>query len=256
MGTNRLVDLHCHILPGLDDGSPSLDASIKMAKAAVADGVGYILATPHHLDRHYVNHASKVRLAVTTFQAELDRLGIHLRVFPGQEVHLNGEIMVNIDDLLGIDEGRKYLLLELPHEMVPRYLDEVIFQLLCEGITPVIAHPERNEQIMANPKILYDLTEQGSISQVTATSLVGIFGKRVQKTAIELVSCGLVHVVASDAHVFAKRNFVMRKAYKMLAEQDLSYPELFSNNARCLLNGTDITLPPVTIPHKVRKFIL
>ncbi|GAB7171695.1 hypothetical protein TUA1478L_36890 [Lactiplantibacillus plantarum] len=162
MKINNLVDLHCHILPAIDDGSPSLEASLELARQAVADGIRYILATPHHMDRHYLNHAGDVVAAVEAFQAELDVNDIPLTIFPGQEVHLNGQLMEKVDDLLGIDTGRHYLLLELPHEMVPSYLDEMIFQLSCEGITPVIAHPERNAQIIAEPQRLYKLAEDGS----------------------------------------------------------------------------------------------
>lgn len=104
------------------------------------------------MDRHYLNHAGDVSAAVKAFQAELGANDVPLTIFPGQEVHLNGQLMENIDDLLGIDTSRHYLLLELPHEMVPSYLDEMIFQLSCEGITPVIAHPERNAQIIAEPQ--------------------------------------------------------------------------------------------------------
>ncbi|WP_137624786.1 tyrosine-protein phosphatase [Lactiplantibacillus pingfangensis] len=254
MKKNKLVDIHCHILPRLDDGSPSLAKSIELARQAVADGIGTILATPHHMDRHYTNHALSVQKAVESFQAELDRRGIDLQIFPGQEIHLNGEIIANLDDLMGIDEGRKYLLLELPHEMVPSYLDEIIFQLNSRGITPVIAHPERNARIIAEPEILYNLVKQGVLAQVTATSLVGTFGKQVQKTAKEFVKCGLVQVVASDAHVLKNREFSMTKAYQVLTDMGSNYSENFQQNARDLLNGDDVSVEVIKIPRKKRKF--
>lgn len=256
MKINNLIDLHCHILPGIDDGSSSLDDSLQLARDAVADGIRYILATPHHMDRHYVNHATEVRVAVKNFQSELDKKNIPLTIFPGQEIHLTGKLMDNIDDLLGIDTSRNYILLELPHEMIPSYLDEIIFELSCEGITPVIAHPERNAQIIAEPKRLYDLAEQGVLAQVTATSLVGTFGKQVQQTAKEFVKCGLVQVVASDAHTLKNRGFSMTDAYQVLSKINTKYPEYFANNAKCLLNGQTIISDDITIPSKHRKFWL
>jgi len=260
MGTTVMkanyVDLHCHILPALDDGSASLAVSLDLARQAVLDGIGYILATPHHLDRHYVNSAETVRQAVSAFQAELDRAQIDLKIFPGQEVHLNGHLMDHLDDLLGIDTGRRYLLLELPHEMVPSYVDEVIFQLSCEGITPVIAHPERNAQIIAEPQRLYELIKQGALAQVTATSLVGTFGRQVQRTAKELVKCGLVQVVASDAHHLPKRQFAMTAAYHELTKIDPIFSEQFATNARDLLNGGDVSVQTIEMPRKKRKFWL
>lgn len=254
MKKNELVDIHCHILPGIDDGSPSMAKSIELAQQAVADGIRTILATPHHMDRHYTNHASAVREAVKRFQVELNRRGIDLHIFPGQEVHLTGEMMENLDDLLGIDEKRNYLLLELPHEMVPNYLDEVIFQLFGEGITPVIAHPERNARIIAEPQILYNLVNQGVLAQVTATSLVGTFGTQVQKTAKEFVRCGLVQVVASDAHALKNREFAMTQAYQVLSEMGSDYPDQFAQNARNLLNGDDVSVESIEMPRKRRKF--
>lgn len=254
--SNELVDIHCHILPKIDDGSPSLEASIELAHQAVADGIKYILATPHHMDRHYTNHVSSIRQVVETFQTELDRQGIDLKIFPGQEVHLNGEMMANLDDLMGIDEGRKYMLLELPHGMVPSYLDEVVFQLSCKGITPVIAHPERNARIIAEPEILYNLIKQGVLAQVTATSLVGTLGKQVQKTAKEFVKCGLVQMVASDAHVLRNREFAMTKAYQVLSEMDPGYSEQFVQNARDILNGDDVSVGSIEMPRKKQKFTL
>ena len=256
MKIDNLVDLHCHILPAIDDGSPSLEASLELARQAVADGIRYILATPHHMDRHYLNHAGDVATAVKVFQAELDANDIPLTIFPGQEVHLNGQLMENIDDLLGIDTSRHYLLLELPHEMVPSYLDEMIFQLSCEGITPVIAHPERNAQIIAEPQRLYKLVEDGVLAQVTATSLVGAFGEQVQRTAKEFVKCGLVQVVASDAHTLKNRGFAMTKAYQVLNEMDSQYPERFATNARNLLNGEQIAIGRVVVPEKQKRFWL
>lgn len=143
--------------------------------------------------------------------------------------------------------------MELPHEMVPSYLDKMIFQLSCEGITPVIAHPERNAQIIAEPQRLYKFVDDGGLAQVTATSLVGAFGEQVQCTAKEFVKCGLVQVVASDAHTLKNRGFAMTKAYQVLNEMDSRYPERFATNARNLLNGDKIKARRIEVPRKQRK---
>ncbi|MGZ1130630.1 CpsB/CapC family capsule biosynthesis tyrosine phosphatase [Lactobacillus delbrueckii subsp. bulgaricus] len=136
--------------------------------------------------------------------------------------------------------------MELPHEMVPSYLDKMIFQLSCEGITPVIAHSERNAQIIDEPQRLYKLVEDGGLAQVTATSLVGAFGEQVQRTAKEFVKCSLVQVVASDAHTLKNRGFAM-------TEMDSRYPEHFATNARNLLNGDKIKARRIEVPRKQRK---
>jgi len=254
MKPSDYVDLHCHILPGIDDGAQTITQSLDLAEQAVADGIRYILATPHHFDRQYVNGAQLVKQAVVDFQAELDRRSIPLTVFPGQEIHLNEQLLNDDNDLLGIDLNRNYILLELPHEMVPVYLEDIIFDLLSKGITPVIAHPERNAQILAEPQRLYDLITTGCLAQATATSLVGGFGKQVQSTTQELIRCGLIQVIASDAHALAHRGFAMTAAYRELKNMNADYPEVFATNARKLLNGERLDQTAIRTPRKVRKF--
>ena len=252
------VDLHCHILPNLDDGSPSMTASLAMARQAVADGVTSILATPHHLDRHYTNSAETVKLAVSVFRKELDQEKIALTVYPSQEIHLTGDLLSRLveGDLLGIDATQKYLLLELPHEMVPSYTGDIIFQLKCRGVVPVIVHPERNAQLIVEPQLLYEFVQQGALAQVTATSLTGGFGREVQRTAKEFVRCGLVQVVASDAHSNPKRQFMMSAAYQELKRINYTYPNQFGNTAQNLLDGKCINLNTIRIPKRQRSFWL
>lgn len=119
--SSKIVDLHCHLVPGIDDGSPDLEHSLELARTAVAEGITHILATPHHLDGDYVNHRRDVVRHVSDFQQELDNYGIPLVIFPGQEVHINGDLTAKYDDLLGIDEDKKYMLIEFPHGSVPAY---------------------------------------------------------------------------------------------------------------------------------------
>ncbi|MCT4457130.1 tyrosine protein phosphatase [Lactiplantibacillus paraplantarum] len=250
------IDLHCHLLPGLDDGPQQLDESVEMAQQAVADGIRYILATPHHLDRHYQNAGPIVEHAVTELQAELRQRKIPLTVFAGQEVHLQDDLAASRQHLLGIDACCRYLLLELPHEFVPDYLDQVVFKLLQQGTIPVIAHPERNAQIIAQPSRLYDLVQRGCLAQLTAGSLVGRFGHRIKSTSLELIKCGLVQVIATDAHFMVGRGFMMRAGYQALARLDDMYPTYFAENARQLLNGESVALGETLRPNQRRKFWL
>ena len=179
MEFEKIVDLHCHILPGIDDGSPDLEHSLDLARAAVADGVTHILATPHHLDNNYVNHRTDVIKAVQNFQNELAAEQIALQVFPGQEVHINGDLPQRYADLLGADEKKRYMLLEFPHSNVPAYAKRLIFELQKLGTTPIIVHPERNKEIQKDLNILYDFIQHGALAQVTATSYAGGFGDHV-----------------------------------------------------------------------------
>ncbi len=258
MATTRTdyVDLHCHLLPGLDDGPQTLAQSVAMARQAVADGIRYVLATPHHLDRHYQNPGPVVTAAVAVLQAELDRQQVPLTVFASQEVHLCDDLVTSPQQLLGIDTAQRYLLLELPHEHVPNYVAQVVFELLQQGTVPVIAHPERNTEMIAHPERLYELVQQGCLAQVTAGSLVGDFGRQVKCTSLEFVECGLVHVIASDAHLMPQRSFRLRAGYQALAHLDESYVERFEANAQHLLNGETVIATAIVQPRRQRKFWL
>lgn len=239
--SNKLVDLHCHLIPGIDDGSPDLEHSLELARQAVVEGITHILATPHHLDGDYVNHRDDVIRHVTDFQHELDNHGISLVIFPGQEVHINGDLTEKYDDLLGIDEDKKYMLIEFPHGSVPAYAKRLFFELRKLGTTPVIVHPERNHEIQDNLNLLYDFIADGALAQLTATSYIGGFGEKVQKISEQLVEHNLVQIFASDAHALKGRSFALQEAFLKLRNQlGQSKVDEFEGNAENLLNGLPV----------------
>lgn len=255
MQFEKIVDLHCHILPGIDDGSKSLESSLQLANEAVRDGVTHILATPHHLDNDYVNHAQDVIRDAAAFQAELDSRKIPLTVFPSQEVHINGDLVEHYDDLLGIDEDKKYMLLEFPHGEVPQYADRLIFDLKKQGTTPVIVHPERNKGIQNDLGLLYGFIQNGALAQVTATSYVGGFGDHVKEISHQLVEHNLVQIVASDAHVLPGRKFVLSEALEQIAADfGESKAREFEENAENLINGEYVAAHDYSPIKKKKKF--
>lgn len=255
MRLEKIVDLHCHILPGIDDGSPDLEHSIALANAALKDGVTHILATPHHFDNNYVNHRQDVITLTEKFQKELEVRGIELKVFPGQEVHITGELNRYYDDLLGIDARKKYMLLEFPHSNVPAYAKRMIFELQKLGTTPVIVHPERNREIQKDPSILYNFIQQGALAQLTATSYIGGFGEEVAELSRKLVEHRLVQVIASDAHALKGRTFVLSEALNKI-EQDfgIEYAYEFEKNAEELLNGKNVVARGYSLIQKKKRF--
>lgn len=252
------VDLHCHLLPNVDDGSPSMEASLQLARGAVADGVSHALLTPHHLNRRYVNHKEAVIQATNEFQEALDNAGIDLTVFPGQEVHLSNKILsaLDQDDILFADESDRYMLLELPSNEVPHYTQSMIYQLQSRGITPVIVHPERNNELVAHPERPADLLKLGCLSQITASSYLGTFGKDVQHAARLMVNAGQGTVMASDAHVMEKRNYELGAAMRQLAK-DLGsqVDEEYQQNAKDILNGDIVRMSWEPIKLKKRFWL-
>lgn len=239
----NLIDLHCHILPGVDDGSKDMEMSLDLAREAVKQGITNYLVTPHHMDGDYLNHKKDVIWKTAEFQSELTKNEIPLKVFPCQEVHLTGQLMdaIQKNDVLFMDENNRYLLLELPHEMVPEYTADMIFNLTTRGITPVIAHPERNVGIQEDPDKLYKFIKMGCLSQLTASSYLGIFGKKVQTLTEQIIKANLGFIFASDAHNFEGRRYLMKDAFaKLEAEEGKRKAQLFNYNAKNIINGDDV----------------
>ena len=238
-----MIDLHSHLLPNIDDGSKSLRASLRMANEAVENGIEAALMTPHHMNGHYVNYKADVIQLTSQFQEHLDKENIPLQVFPSQEVRINGGLIeaLDNDDILFADEGNRYLLFEFPDDDVPTYSEDMIFKIMQRGISIQIAHPERNTKIMSDPDILYSLIEKGAVAQVTASSYVGSFGKKVQKFAESIIAHNLAHVFVSDAHDLPNRDYEMRQAFdKLSSHLGQDYQQLFEKNAEAILDGNDV----------------
>lgn len=253
-----MIDLHCHLLPGVDDGARTLDDSLAMAQQAVSEGISHILVTPHHKNGKYLNPKAAVVEATANLQAELDGRGIGLTLFPGQEVRINGEILDDIEngDILFIDDEEHYLLIEFPTMSIPHYTESLFFKLRQKGITPVIVHPERNQAVIDDPNILLPFIERGALAQVTASSYVGAFGKEIAKLSNQLIEANLVHILASDAHNTRGRGFHFQEAFaKLEAEFGPDKVESFRQNAKDLFNGDVVhTEAPTEVNKKKKRF--
>lgn len=235
-----MIDIHSHLLPGIDDGSENLNVSLQMARDAVADGVTHALMTPHHMNGRYVNHASDVIKLTADFQTELNNANIPLTVFPSQEVRINGGLLSALDDgdILTTDEQGTYILIEFPSDDVPAFTMDMLFQIQQRGWVPIIVHPERNTRLMKEPQLLYDMVSRGAYAQLTASSYVGTFGKAVTAFSEDIIANGLAHLFASDAHHIPGRKYNMRAAFDKLTKQyGQSMVNEFDNNARALVNG-------------------
>ena len=254
-----MVDLHCHLLPGIDDGSKSMAISLRLAKEATEHGVTHALLTPHHMTGRYINHKQDVIRRTQEFKEQLVANNIPLTVFPGQEVRINGQLLkaLDKDDILFADTGNRYLMLEFPDDDVPHYTNQMIFDLQQRGITPVIVHPERNTKIMAKPDLLYQLLEKGCLSQITASSYVGTFGKKVENFSRQLIEAGQGYVFASDAHDLPGRKYEMRQAFDRLSREFGSeLAEQYQNNARQIINGGEVSLSESRPIKKKKQFWL
>lgn len=253
-----MVDLHCHLLPGIDDGSKSMEISLRLAREATENGVTHALLTPHHMNGRYVNHKQDVIRRTQEFKERLVANGIPLTVFPGQEVRINGQLLAALDqdDILFADTGNRYLMLEFPDDDVPNYTSRMIFDLQQRGITPVIVHPERNTKIMEQPDLLYQMLEKGCLSQITASSYVGTFGRKVEDFSRKLIANGQGYLFASDAHDLPGRKYEMREAFEKLSQEfGQALADRYANNARAIINGENVPVNAIK-PLKKKKHFL
>jgi protein-tyrosine phosphatase len=222
------VDIHCHLLPGVDDGASTPEEALAMAEIAMADGIGTIVATPHQLGNHAANSGQMIRAAAARFQQLLEQKRLPLRVLPGADVRIEPDLVRKIrsGEVVTLADRRRYVLLELPHEVyVP--LDRLLGELHAAGLIGVLSHPERNRGIQKQPHVVRPLVENGCLLQVTAGSLTGDFGSHAQSLAESLISEGLVHFVATDAHSTRSRPPRMRPAFERICH--LAGPEMALN---------------------------
>lgn len=247
-----LIDLHCHILPGIDDGAKTMDESLAMARAAVDDGITHILCTPHHLNGQYINNRQEVIEKVASVQAAIDAEGIPLELYEGQEVHLNEEIPEQLrnKNILCADLSDKYFLLEFPANDIPAFAEPLINEVLVMGKTPIIVHPERNGKFIDDPNRLIPFIDMGCLAQLTAPSICGHFGKKIQKTAEIMLDHNMVHMMASDAHNVTTRPFMMKQGFDIIHDEFGEDVEDFMKNmARSVLNGDEVAIYEPT-PYK------
>ena len=190
-----------------------MEDSVELAKAAVIEGIHTIIATPHHKNGRYENPRSVIMEKTAQLNLLLQAEDIPLEVLPGQESAIHGEIMEGLaNGEIQTMNGSQYLFIELPSAHVPRYTEKLLFDIQLKGLIPIIVHPERNQEIVEKPDLLYQFIKKGALSQLTASSISGKFGKKVKSFSEQLIEANLVHFIASDAHNLTNRAFHLENA--------------------------------------------
>jgi protein-tyrosine phosphatase len=239
-----MVDIHCHILPGLDDGAETIEQSLEMAEAAIEDGITHVVGTPH-ANGEYRFDPTVIRQRRDELR---ERLGDRLRLGTGCDFHLSFE---NIQDLRNDPakytiNQKNYLLVEFADFSIPPGVDETLHQIQLLGVSPIITHPERNRLIRAKPEQLRGWLRRGCYVQITAQSLLGGFGENAQKQAEEWLEEDMVHFFASDAHNTSKRPLRLRAAYQAVAEKrgEGIAQALFLDNPLAAFEGRPLPYEP------------
>ena len=251
-----MIDLHCHLLPGIDDGASDQADSLAMLQAAFDEGIRTIVATAHYNNK-YNNEKLCILNKVQELQLLANAKQMDIEIVPGQEVLVYGKLIEDYQagKLLTIGNGSRYMLVEFSSGHVPHYAGQLLYNMELQGLKPVIVHPERNAGIMENPDRLYKLVEKGALTQITASSIIGRFGKKVQRFTYELIEAHLVHVIASDAHDIASRGFGMRRAFREIkARYGSDCVKYFQENAQSIINNQIIY--PEQPEHVIKKKFL
>lgn len=257
-----MIDIHTHILPGLDDGAQTWEDALNMARAAVAEGITTVIATPHHANGVYLNKAEAVRAQAELFRERLAAEGIPLKVECGQEIRVHDDLLDawQRNELLTL-AGSSYMLIEMPSGRIPSGMRDLIHELKILGLKPIIAHPERNAEAIRHPERLSELLDAGAYAQVTTHSLLGLFGKKIEDAAWSFCKNGLVHLVSSDAHHADLRGFRLREAYDRISSKlGEKFKENFRQNAEDLLYNHTIRLMDhsrdrISLWKKIERFI-
>ncbi|WP_395686655.1 tyrosine-protein phosphatase [Caenimonas koreensis] len=221
-----MIDLHSHILPGIDDGAKTLEDSLAMARIAVQDGIRVMACTPHIYPGMYMNDKAGIQAARDALQQEFNQHGIALQLVIGADVHLVPGLVEGMRKGLipTLNGNTRYLLLEPSHHHAPPRFEELVFNIVVAGYTPVITHPERLVWIEDNFAVFGRLVHQGAWMQVTAGALTGKFGPRAKYWGERLLGEGLTHILATDAHTTGRRRPVLSEglevARKLLGDEE------------------------------------
>jgi protein-tyrosine phosphatase len=253
-----MVDVHCHILPGLDDGPDSIEESLAMAEAAIDDGITHVVATPHCNSEYSFDYAYVQRLR-DRLQSEV---GDRLKLATGCDFHLNPENLnaLRADASQFCINQRDYLLVEFNEISIPPSMDDTLHNLQLQGLRPVITHPERNAILRRQPERLTKWVRLGCVVQVTAGSITGTFGPRAQEDSMCWIAKGIVHIVASDAHNTKRRPLRLQPAYGAVSEQfgAMKAQALFVDNPLAAFEGRGLPyipeIPDETVSPRRKRF--
>ncbi|WP_352418246.1 CpsB/CapC family capsule biosynthesis tyrosine phosphatase [Proteiniborus sp.] len=212
-----MYDVHCHILPGVDDGAGSLEEAVDMAIMAKNSGVQFIFATPHYIEGIGYKDVTYNREVLDRLNSELCSRNVDIKIYLGCEVYSTPDVLKLLEkgQITTLDNSN-YMLIELPMHDLPIYIDSIIYNLKLKGITPIIAHPERNTKIIEDPNILYRLISRGALAQLNLPSILGVYEEMVRNTAEILLRHDMIHFVGTDAHKPSSRYYNISEATNIL----------------------------------------
>ncbi|MFL2136713.1 tyrosine-protein phosphatase [Ruoffia sp. FAM 24228] len=251
-----IIDLHSHLIPGVDDGAQTIEQSIELARQAVDEGVEHMVLTPHHRNGKYINYKKDVLESAKALQEAYHQANVNLNVYASQEIRLTEKFLDDLynGELLPLDSAGKYYLIEFPSDRVPSNAKQVLQELIDDGITPVIAHPERNHELATNLYRLYELVQMGCLTQITTSSYSGYYSETLVENSQQMIEHNLAHILASDVHHMEHRPMNVQAAFERLEkEYGQETVKYFKDNARYIFNGDNVNKKQPIQPKKPRK---
>lgn len=250
-----MIDIHTHVLAGLDNGPETIEESVALIQQAEASGIHTIIATPHHNDGRSYHTGDEIKQQVKELNRRLKQENIHVDVKAGHEIRLNGDTMAELSESNAIPLcDSRYVLLEFPEHSVPLLSKNVFYDLQVKGFRPIIANPEKVVEFISDPEQLYTLATKGALIQLNAGSITGEHGKVVQQFCFSLLQANLVHFIATSASHIQNNPFVLKEAYDMIEEFGRSAVDTFKANAGAVIeNETVLVDKPEHVGRKKHK---
>lgn len=253
-----MIDIHCHILPNVDDGSESLEESIEMAKIAESEGITRIVNTSHcHFDFKY-KKGNELKLELEKFNQALKEENINIEVLLGNELYYTSDLIERFNELDFFSmNNSKYILMEFSPINFPKNIEDVIYEIKIRGYIPIIAHAERYKQVQEDVNIVLDCIKEGALIQVNASSILGKNGEKAEDTSKKLLDNNMVHFVATDAHSSNRRRPLIKDSYNYILKnygKEVS-EKLFIENPTAVIENRDISILNPTKYEEKRSFL-
>jgi protein-tyrosine phosphatase len=247
-----MIDFHAHILPSTDDGSEDMDMSLRMLNISVSEGVDYICATPHFIVDEFEIDKSEYDTRLQQLKTACSNISMDILI--GLEVYIHPDLpdLYKKGRIWGFN-NTPYVLVELPMREFPLYTEEVLYRLRLEGAIPVIAHPERNLKILQNYKLLTNLVAQGTLVQMNAGSLTGMYGSNINKFADKLIDMNMVHLLGSDGHNDYGRTTKLKEAYRKVRVRNKRLFEWLLENEQNIIQGIPVEIPELREVNRTKK---
>lgn len=248
-----MVDLHSHVINGIDDGAKSEEMAINMMRLAEAGGTKKLICTPHYFRGRFVRSFSEVKGELERLKRLARENNIGLELYCGQEVYLTDYLLEDLQKgAISTINDSKYMLIEMNMNEIPKGAIDILYELKLKGIIPIIAHPERYVPFIEKPELINGFIDEGCLFQLNAGSVTGNFGKLVKRTAEKFIENNIYSFLGSDGHFDIKRNTNLSKAMKIIDEKDSSLNEYFRKNGEKVIINEDIYFDGNKIENKKR----